>query len=122
MIKLIVLAITALLGIICPSCTGTYYGLGGSEVINRSSAVQALNLATILKATTCKLDSKTANQIVLNFVQNQRKVLDGAYYTKKDVKNCVNAIYLASCSNFYAPCRISPKEFLESGPYFQGGF
>jgi small lipoprotein (TIGR04452 family) len=109
-------------------CTGTDYGIPGPNVVSREQAVGELNGAMTAKVAVCGATS--ANVILLSrvFLQNPRKVLDGAYYAKKDIEACKNQIYLTSCSTLapssfpYPPCNLSPKGITDGGGFLQGGF
>lgn len=103
-------------------CTGTYYGVPGSAVYSRSEAVARLNKALVLKTAACGANDKNTSAVYAVISQSASKTLDGAYYTKKDIDACEKYIYVSGCSTYFIPCKVSSKEFLESGPYFQGGF
>lgn len=103
-------------------CTGTYYGVSGSAVYSRNEAVAKLNKALVLKTAACGANEKNSSAVYAVISQSASKTLDGAYYTKKDIDACEKYIYFSGCSTYYIPCKVSSKEFLESGPYFQGGF
>lgn len=117
-----------LLILVLVSCTNTDYGIPGPNVISRDEAVGELNNALSVKVASCGANS--GNIILLSRVMSQhpRKVLDGAYYAKKDINACKNQIYFSSCSSLlpssfpYPPCNLSPKGVTDGGGFLQGGF
>jgi small lipoprotein (TIGR04452 family) len=104
------------------NCTGTYYGIDGPDVIEREEAVAKINTALFLKSAACGFNEKNTLLLLNNYSVSPRKVLDGKYYSTKDIDACVNNINLGSCESYLIPCRISPKGFLDGGGIFQGGF
>lgn len=120
--KLILFLLLLLISVI--NCTGTYYGIDGPDVISRTEAVNKINRALMIKFGTCGFDSKNVALLVRNTTQSKRKVLDGAYYSTRDVDFCVKSIYFKSCKDDAATfvCNISPKDFFGGGGLFQGGF
>ncbi|MCP5494674.1 MAG: hypothetical protein H7A23_08970 [Leptospiraceae bacterium] len=103
-------------------CTGTYYGIDGPDVISRKEAVSKINNALMAKIAICGADETNLTYLYTNIVSNPRKVLDGAYYSEKDINSCVNHIYFGTCDTFLIPCSVSPKDFFGGGGLFQGGF
>ncbi|MEM7184105.1 MAG: hypothetical protein AAF518_24620, partial [Spirochaetota bacterium] len=104
------------------SCTNTYFGIDGPDVIPRKQAVAKLNNALLAKVAVCGSTSASLTLLYSNFSSNPRKVLDGAYYLTKDIDSCVNQIYFGSCESALLPCNVSPKGFFGGGGLFQGGF
>ncbi len=106
------------------NCTGTYYGVDGGDVISRTEAVNKINRALMIKFGTCGFDSRNVALLVRNTTQSKRKVLDGAFYSTRDVDFCVQTIYGKSCKDDAATyvCNISPKDFFGGGGLLQGGF
>lgn len=104
------------------NCTGVYYGIDGPNVMSRNEAVAKLNQALFLKSSQCGFDEKNIALLLNNYTVNPRKVLDGAYYAKKDVEACEKRILLSDCNTYLAPCGMSPKGFFDGGGLFQGGF
>ena len=103
-------------------CTGTYYGIDGKDVIPRSEALSRINTALVIKFANCGFTNTNLTLLSRNFTQSDRKILDGAYYTTKDIDSCVQTIYLNSCVGALTPCNLSPKDFFGGGGLFQGGF
>lgn len=104
------------------NCTGVYYGIDGPNVLGRNEAVAKLNRALFLKSAECGFDEKNLALLLNNYTVNPRKVLDGAYYAKKDVEACEKRILLSDCNTYLTPCGMSPKGFFDGGGLFQGGF
>ncbi len=103
-------------------CTGTYYGIDGPDVIEREQAVTKINQALFLKSAACGFNDKNIVLLLNNYSVSPRKVLDGKYYSTKDIDTCVNNINFGSCESYLVPCRVSPKGFLDGGGILQGGF
>ncbi len=104
------------------NCTGTYYGIDGPDVISRAEAVNKINRALIIKFGTCGFDRANVSLLLKNSLQSKRKVLDGAFYSTRDIDSCVQSIYFNTCAGALVPCNISPKDFFGGGGLFQGGF
>lgn len=77
------------------NCTGVYYGIDGPNVMDRNEAVAKLNRALFLKSAECGFDEKNVSLLLNNYTVNPRKVLDGAYYARKDVEACEKRILLS---------------------------
>lgn len=104
------------------NCTGTYYGIDGADVISRKQAVSKINEALMVKIAVCGPDETNLTYLYTNMVNSPRKILDGAYYSTKDIDSCLNQIYFGTCDTFLIPCNVSPKDFFGGGGLFQGGF
>lgn len=104
------------------SCTNTYYGIDGPDVISRERAVGKLNAALAIKIAICGVTDAGAALLYNNITSRPRKVLDGAYYQTKDIDSCVDQIYYGSCESALLPCNVSPKNIFGGGGLFQGGF
>ncbi len=102
-------------------CSGSYYGVDGPDVISREEALQRINDARLVKIAQCGLNETNGAFLYVQFTQNPRKILDGAYYSTKDVDSCTNVILWGSCEAAAQPCGLSPAEFFD-GALFQGGF
>lgn len=111
----------ACLALFAAACSGSYYGLDGPDVIPRDEALQKINDARLVKIAQCGLNETNGAFLYLQYTQNPRKILDGAYYSTRDVDSCTNNILWGSCDAVAQPCGMSPAEFFD-GAIFQGGF
>jgi hypothetical protein len=111
----------ALIGLMSVACTGNYGGVDGGAVIARKDAVQRINDTRLARMVLCGPTSADALLVYSDYVKSDRKVLDGAYYTTRDVDRCIAGIWLTPCSQWPQDCGLSPNEFLET-PVLQGGF
>ncbi|MEQ8351820.1 MAG: hypothetical protein RH862_10070 [Leptospiraceae bacterium] len=103
------------------ACSGSYYGIDGPSVISRDEALQRINDARLVKVAQCGLNETNGAYLYIQFTENPRKILDGAYYSTKDVDSCTNMILWGSCEAAAQPCGLAPAEFFD-GSLFQGGF
>lgn len=101
-------------------CSGSYFGVDGPDVIPREEALQRINDARLVKIAQCGLNETNGAFLYLQYTQNPRKILDGAYYSTKDIDACTNIILWGSCDAAIQPCGLSPAEFFD-GSLFQGG-
>jgi hypothetical protein len=103
------------------SCSGSYYGINGNATYSREESIDIITIAQILWLTNC-VGSKSGERLILEVaLTTPRLILDSAYYSKKDVKECEKAILITPCSEPAHSCELGPKEFL-NGRLFQGGF
>ena len=112
-------ALAIALVLVC--CSGSYYGVDGPDVITRKEALNRINDARLVKIAQCGITETSGAYLYLQFTENPRKILDGAYYSSKDVDACTNMILWGTCDAAAQPCGLSPAEFFD-GSLFQGGF
>ncbi len=111
------MCVASLLG---SSCSGVYLGVDGPDVIGREAAVSKINDARLAKIAVCGVTEANAGFLYTQYSANPRRILDGAYYTTKDIDSCVRTILLGSCQGAVLPCGLSPKDITE-GSLLQGG-
>ena len=107
--------------IVVTYCSGAYYGVDGPDVISRDETLSRINDARLAKIASCGLNETNGAFLYVQYTQNPRKLLDGAYYYTKDVDNCTNIILWGSCDGAVRSCGLAPAEFFD-GALFQGGF
>jgi hypothetical protein len=103
------------------SCSGNYYGVNGSDTYSREESIDIITNAQLLRLSYCSERESAENLALTTAITNPRLILDSAFYTKKDVRECEKAILLTPCPEPSPQCNLGPKEFLK-GKLFQGGF
>ncbi|MCC5815387.1 MAG: hypothetical protein JJT78_11570 [Leptospira sp.] len=102
------------------SCSGSYYGVNGNATYNREESIDIITTAQFLWLTNC-VGSKSGEQLILEVaLTTPRLILDSAYYSKKDIKECEKAILITPCSEPAHSCQLGPEEFF-NGRLLQGG-
>jgi len=77
--------------------------------------------AQVLRYLNCSESESARGLLLTTALTNPRLILDGAFYSQKDVEECQKAILLTPCTEPGYSCNLGPKEFLK-GKLFQGGF
>jgi hypothetical protein len=103
------------------SCSGNYYGVNGSDVYTREESIRIISTAQLIYYNKC-FDQKSQDSLIIDLaIKNPRLVLDGAYYSKKDIKRCEETILVSPCNLPLIDCQIASEEFF-NGKFGQGGF
>lgn len=103
------------------SCSGSYYGVNGNATYSREEAIDIITTAQVLRFTNCEEPEIVDRLVLETALTNPRLILDSAYYSKKDVRECQKAILITPCKDIFQGCQLGPEEFL-NGRLFQGGF
>ncbi|WCL49449.1 hypothetical protein [Leptospira sp. GIMC2001] len=103
------------------SCSGGYNGVDGPDTYTRDESIEIIQRAQIIRFNYCSDTESINNLLIDNLAKNPRFLLDGAFYSTKDVAECEQATLITPCSEPGYTCSMAPKEFL-NGKLLQGGF
>lgn len=110
--------ITILFSIV--QCSGSYYGIKGSSTYTRQEAIDRLTTIQIVWYINCQEKESATELLIKTSLTNPRRILDGAFYSKKDVNECEKAILFTPCTENLPRCNLAPKEILR-GKFLEGG-
>lgn len=105
------------------TCSNSEYGVNGPDVIARHHAVKKIDDAYLVKFASCGFDATNVSFLARRFSRRNIQLLDGSYYSTRDVDFCVKQILFVSCKDsIVVSCNISSKDFFGGGGLLEGGF